>query len=575
MFTVFRIYLVTLMLFGITACGGSSGGEDDPSGPEVPGPQDPGQEDPDQPDSDYSALNSGGTVVINAIRASRTECVSPCTVVFSAEDVEDTTSVTDNDWYNLGYYWDYGDASADETLGVFQRGADYFRNNSNGASREFDTTPLGVHTYLCDVGTCTFHAGLAVQNTAGDWATDWTTITVTSQPVAYPGSATICVSSEAIFTDCPDGAEQTLALPDAGQWENDTRYLIRAQEIHSVEGKCIEFDSDNILISSYGTGNFPTITSELGIGSDSVNCRDVVPEDETVEGYANPSWISNITLANLRVQGVRLSSSFRNIGLHNLDMDWEDGTSGGGIRTSSTDWCTKSESLTCSNVPLPYGVYISGVVSIGSRTAPPGTNIGFWTTSGVSYIGIINSLAHVAVEHNIRVEGASRIIASHNDLLGDHIGGHGDKTKITVRPEGYLNADMLNQMRVPSDDPSKVYDSRYIVVADNYIGTPESVANSVPISIAPTNNLAVETVRWAVVDNNTFDLSGGTGDGESTYDISLGGYDLGCYTTNDTEAPQACSDAGPQQIPSQHYNVRVMGAKPGTPLAPGDYSAPD
>jgi hypothetical protein len=574
----FRLLIVMLMVTALTACGGGGsssdgGGSTPPNGSDEPGGSD-GPDDPDGPETpDFTALNSGGAVVINSIRASRTDCVSPCTVVFSADDVQDTTSSTDNDWYHLGYYWDYGDSNADETLGIYQRGADYFRNNSNGASREFDTTPLGAHTYLCDEGTCTFNAGLAVRNSVGDWATDWATITVRSQSVEYPDASTVCVSNTSVFTDCPQGARQTTELPDYGAWENDTRYLISAQEVHSLEGKCIEFDTDNILISSYGTGSYPTLSSRLNVGSDSSSCRDITPNDEAVANYSNPWWISNITITKLRVHDIQINSSFRNIGLHDLDMDWEDEASGGGIRTSSVDFCTDAPSLTCSNVPLPYGVYISDVVSIGSRTSPPGTNIGFWTTSGVSYIAFINSLAYVAAEHNFRAEGASRVIVSHSDFLGDHFAA--GKHKITVRPEGSLNADMLNQMRVPSDDQSAVYDSRYVAILDNYLGTPASIGNGSAITLKPTNAGAPEVVRWGVVDNNTFDLSGGLGDGPSTYDIRLAGYDLGCYTTNDEEAPQGCADAGQEQIPAEGYNVRLFGEKPIAPRSPVEYSAPE
>ncbi|TQV86184.1 hypothetical protein FKG94_01115 [Exilibacterium tricleocarpae] len=518
-----------------------------------------------------TALNSGGTVMIHSIRASRTDCVSPCTVVFSADNVEDTASSTDNDWYNLGYYWDYGDSTADENYGLYRRGADYFRDDANGASREFDTTPLGAHTYLCESGTCTFHAGLSVRNALGDWATDWITITVRSQSVEYPGTSTVCVSSGANYADCPAGAQQALALPDYGTWENNTRYLLKSGETHSMDGKCIEFDTDNVLISSYGTDSFPTLSTLLNIGSDSANCKDVTPNDATVAGYANPWWISNITLTKLRIREIRLNASFRNIGLHDIDMNWENEDFGGGIHTSSVDFCSKSQTLTCSNVPLPYGVYMSEVKLVGSRVNPPGTNVGFWTTSGVSYIAFLNSVAHVAYQHNIRIEGASRVLVAHSDLLGDHIGKSGKKHKVTIRPEGYRNADMLNQMRVPSGDKSRVYDSRYIVIADNYIGTPASVGNASAIAVMTTNGTVAETVRWGIVDNNTFDLSGGSGDGPSAFDIRLSGYDLGCYTTNDQEARQGCGDGGQRGIPTGFYNKRLFGEKPVAPDSPGTY----
>jgi len=71
------------------------------------------------------------------------------------------------------------------------------------------------------------------------------------------------------------------------------------------------------------------------------------------------------------------------------------------------------------------------------------------------------------------------------------------------------------------------------VVKDVYLGTPESVNNSVRIQIAPTNFSVIETTRWAVISGDTFDMSAGSGEGPSTFDTRLSGMGLACYTDND------------------------------------------
>jgi len=530
--------------------------------------------------SNPNAKSSGGSVVINSLRASRTSCVSPCSVIFSADNVADVRSTTDNDWLYLGYYWDYGDSGADASYGRFTTGADYHRGTDTskayyvpgtlGASRQFDTSPLGMHTYICDSGTCAYPAGLAVRNDIGDWATDRAIITVTAQTDAYPGTQTVCVSSAADYVGCPVGAQNVLALPTFGNWSNDTRYLIHGGETHDISGSCIEFDSQNILIDSYGGGQ-AILLGGFAIGADSA-CNDAVPNDAKVASYSNFYWVSDITVANVRIQSIKLNSSFRNIGFHNLDMDFRNDASGGGIQTSSTDYCTSGADLTCANVPLPYGVYISESNLVGSTTSPPKVNVGFWTSSGVSYVGMIGNSLDTADEHNARFEGTSRNVAIHNSFFGDHIGIAGNKHKITVRPEGYLNADMLNQMRVPTTNKADFYDSRYVYVGDNYFGDPDSVNNAAVVTIAPTNARAVEVIRWGVVDSNVVDLNGGTGGGTSAYDAALSGWSLGCYDNNDWQAPQRCRDDGQKSIPADSYDTAVTTAsKPTAPLSPGSY----
>jgi len=492
--------------------------------------------------------SSGGALVLDGIRVSRTECVSPCPVMFSVDAMTDGT--TDDPFVDNGVYWDYGDPDADEQLGVYDRGARYFVEGT-GASRETDMgTPLGMHTYICDSGICSYEAGVAVRNAAGDWATAWRTITVESQEVAYPGTQTVCVSSDGNWSGdipCPVNARHATALPTRTAWENDTRYLVRRGEVHNVSNSCIAYDRRGILIGAFGDSTSPRPEiSAFGIGRDN-NCNDLNPADAVVLNYTNPYWIEDITLDGLRVASIDLGMTFRNVTLHDLDMDFEDQASGGGISSNSTDRCTKDATLSCSNVPLPYGFYLSSSRMIGSRTFRPGVNLGFMSATLVSFFGVIDAEVSVAVEHNLRVEGSSRLLVIHSDFNGDH-SAQGDKHAITIRPEGHLNEDMLLfGVRPDTTLRENVFESRYTVIKDVYLGTPSSSGNAARVTIEPTAAAYPELSRWGLVSGNVTDM----GAGAPPISVALAGAGLACYSDNTWDSPQGCKDTGPQAIPGQ------------------------
>lgn len=494
--------------------------------------------------------NSGGAVSLPGLRASRTTCVSPCPVMFSVDAAED--SGDDNPFAHLGVYWDYADPDADTRDGLIERGGTHHRTGK-GVSRTHDTnTPLGMHTYRCDEGICTFHPGVTVQNSDGDWATAWSTVQVRAQSTAYPGPRTVCVSASGRWggdTPCPPDAQQRTRLPAKDEWKNDTRYLLRRGEQFQTERSCIGYGSRGITIAAFGDAADPKPALDafaIGRGRD---CRRKITSDREIDRYRVPWWVEDITLTDLRVHSVALGMTFKDITLHGLDMDYERQSDGGAIYTSSTDRCNKDDNLSCGRVPLPYGLYIDDTRIIGSRTLPPQVNVGLVNATCVSFMGLLNSEVRVAEEHNVRLECSSRFLAMHSNINGEHIGKRGKKSAVTIRPEGTLAQDMLLGRRRNASSRADVFESRYTVLKDLYLGTPRSTNNAARLTITPTKAADREVSRYAVVSQNVTDM----GDQAPNADARLAGAGLVCYDDNVWQTKHGCKNAGPDAIPPEAY----------------------
>jgi hypothetical protein len=558
-------FFISILLLLLTACGNSNNAENNYPSEPVAGP----------------VTDSGGSLKLDTLRVSRNECTSPCPVIFSVDAVQDSSAV--NPFTDSGIYWDYDDATADQRNGRFEKGAQYFlagRVPDSGASRARDiNTPLGLHTYFCDSGICEFNPAVSLQNAAGDWAKSATTITVHALDDTFPATDTYCYSSSGNFAGCPDGATQITnnTLPLHDQWSSNTRYLLRRGEVFgSAEPPriCIAYDRENIHIGAYGSGSDKAeLSAQFVIGSDS-GCKDLLLNDSQAQAISTPYWNRNITLTELRLPELRLGMSFADLTLHDLDMDYENVVSGGGrIIMENANYCSNSAELDCANVPLPRGLYLSSVDIIGSRHTIPGLNVGLLPYACVSYIGLIDVTLGVAFEHNLRVECSSRVVITHSDILGDHIGTNGNKHGITLRPEGYYAADMLLEgIRRSSTDAdggrANIYEDRYSSIRDVYLGTPDSINNASRISIAPSRALDAEVTRFALVSASVTDMSGGSGDGPPNRDVNFAGWGLTCHDDNVWETVNGCGDGGQASIPGGGYQPSRTIVTPLTPPPP-------
>lgn len=537
--------------------------------------------------------NSGGTVTLPQLRASRTEGVSPLVVQFS-NDAADDTQIASNEWAFLGHYIDYGDPTADETYGLYRHGRTAFENGGQGASRERTLGPMGAHVYHCETGICTFNASSAVKNAQGDWAVAGVTITVKSQSAAYPGAHTVCVSKKSDFDGCPKGAARATDLPTLGKWSSHHRYMVRGGESFDVSDNCIQYNVEDIMITSYGGGK-AELLGRFHPGADE-KCKDRVPSNRAVASFAVDRWIKDITITNVRLGRINLPVTFRDIALHDVDMDFthSDQYGAGAVNYSSAVYCNIDDSLNCENIRTARGLYISQTIIKGpnpvpgtegnpvngddsARTNLPGANIGVWNYSMLNWLTILDSSVQRACEHNIRTEGVSRVALIYSESLGDHLCDRGLKTGATIRTEGWNNIDCLDAMRPPGLDRSQLCDTRYIYLHDLYFGTPESIGGG-GNGISQTKSRDVEVVRNGLVDYIYYDLDGGSGTGSGFYDIGLTGYDLVCYN-NSRHNPKSgakCRDSLKQGgIPDGYYNKAIGTAdnlsKPSPPLAPGAY----
>jgi len=548
------------LLLVVTGCGGGNSGDSDQSN---------------------LTLTNGGSLTLDILRVSRTECTSPCPVVFSVDAVQDSMSV--NPFTDTGIYWDYDDNQADEREGRFEKGAQYFlsgRLSDSGASRETDTnTPLGMHTYKCEVGTCVYHPAVSLQNAAGDWVKAAATITVQAASETFPDTDTICYSVSGNFDGCPDGADEVTSntLPLHNEWNSNTRYLLRRGEVFGSAQPpriCIGYDRENIYLGTFGPGNAKAeLSAQFVIGADT-GCNDLLVNDAQAQAIETSFWIRNITLTELRLPELRLGMTFEDITLHNLDMDYEASLTGGGqVIMENANYCSNNSALNCANVPLPKGLYFSSLDIIGSRHVIPGLNIGLLPNSCVSFLGVIDVTLGVAFEHNLRVECSSRVAILHSDINGDHIGTNGNKHGITLRPEGYYAGDMLlERVRRSSADAdggeANVYEDRYVAIKDVYLGTPDSINNASRISIAPSNAQSAEVIRYVLVSGSVTDMSGGNGGGPPNRDVNFAGWGLTCYDDNTWETANGCGDSGQASIPDGGYDLSRTISAPTIPPAP-------
>lgn len=517
--------------------------------------------------------SSSELFAIGDLKVSQEACTSPCSVMLSVEGIVDPSS--DNTFAESGVHWDYGDEKADERDGKIKRGGNYFLAQlapddlelepyKDGVTRQSDTnSPLGMHTYTCEgKDECTYYPGVVVMNKAGEWATKWAKIVVSSQETTFPGDKTVCVSSEANWEGCPDGARQASRLPLLGSWESNTRYLLRRGE--SYAANCMQYDLNSITLSSFGDTALPRaeVLGALEIGRDR-SCNDPIPPSAN---FNNKYWVSDITIEGIRIDGISLGITYRNMTFHDLDMDFEDESSGGFINGASADACSQRNEFTCDEIPTPYGMYITDSKLIGSRTSPPGVNVAFMSSACVSFFGIIGSELQVAFEHNLRIECASRYLAQHNDVNGDHIGNRGRKHGITIRPQGLSSDDMIDQQKRVTD--ASQYQNKYIVVKDNYFGKPGIIENnSARVHIAPTKRADAETTSFAVVSENVFDVSG-----PPVQDVILAGRKLVCYDDNTYQSRKQCTDDGQWAIPPEHYEPATLSQEtPKVPKAPKEY----
>ncbi|MGH1486308.1 MAG: hypothetical protein ACRBCI_08800 [Cellvibrionaceae bacterium] len=405
---------------------------------------------------DTSSQNPGTGSVNAVINPSRTNCASPCTVVFSADKTTAQGLDSHGVWSQLSYHWDFDTDESDTYGSLYDQTYTYVNGDT---AFESGHVPLVTKTFLCDTGTCNYTIGMRAQNASGNFDDDFVTISVRSESTEWSAANTICVSNTLSLTSdwtgfekaCPTGATKQSTIPLPDQFDGKLVLLKRGDvfdaddlyETSQYNYFAIQSGQSNYKVSNFGdsTDSFPDLQArvETGIASfrssgSSVTSIDVTLTDADVSANG---WTNNAYFEGLRMAVFNFPESFNHVGIHDIDMDMETAPyTGGNLSFSGGVRCTDHPTfLNCSNVPFPKGGYISKVDIVGSSGAESNTastlNIGTVGCVMVNFTGIVDSRVRKAGEHNLRVAGWYRF----NVMRSFFRGGHHtvNKAKITPR----------------------------------------------------------------------------------------------------------------------------------------------
>ncbi len=420
------------------------------------------------------------------LEASRTECFSPCPVVFSGVKTEGPEHIKFKEY---GYFFDFGD----DSLAV--------HSVTGLPSNEQAGGPVASHTFICEEGICKFNVLLKVFFQDDTESADTLEVTVYSPQAYFSASDTICVSTSGNFEGCPNGASESTTMPPLNGY-NRKRVLLKRGD--KFPKSCIQYGQHNVLIEPFGDPSLPRpeFLEAVSIGVSS-HCGKKDPNsDAEIARYGNP-WISNITVTGIRTPFINYGMSFAHLSAHDIDMDYYNQDFGGQFTiTSIGNWCEKTEKISCSKVPYPLGAYLSNVKIIGSENSYPGLNINGLNCPLTSWVGIQNVKAFNSWSHNFRMEGFRFMSISHSDFRGHHH-NKGNKVAITARTCGYSMDDPL-ELEYRKDKEDNDPASRYIVVADTHMGSSDSTHSTWRLHLGPTNSEVAETVIDGIVERVTF-----------------------------------------------------------------------
>lgn len=518
----------------------------------------------------FGSIKAFGAVSAD-VQASRTSCISPCTIVFSAENTVDSRRDEHEVFQDLGFYFNFDDRGA----GVWK---------ISGRSKEFQAGgPIAAHTFECASGQCVHNVSVRARNPEGEYSDATVTVKVDSADTFFsnPSSDTICVSTSGSFSGdvpCPSGAARRTTVPSPEDYSGKRVLLRRGESFGEI---CVDYRSENVLIEPFGNNSSSRpVVSSVNVGVNG-SCNDKVPSDSDLSGYPS-QWAKNITITGIRTPSVEYGMSYTHVGLHDVDMNYSRSASGGYLSLSdNTSACLEASNLTCSRIPYPVGAYVSETQiwsSMAETTAAAGNvvTIGAFRCPVINWLAIVGSDVKYSLEHNIRTEGSWRGFWGHNALRGHHLGGKGGKNALTIRACGYGNIDpgkvimRHNADQSTGDSPM----SRYHVVADNRFGSTDNVGHTWLLAIAPTNERSAETLWDALSERNVFI---GNPLNPINADAIYGGKYLAHRESNvySEVNHQICRNRAQGEIPNGYYDEADCGAPvPPTPDAPIAISPP-
>lgn len=377
-----------------------------------------------------------GNITARLSSLTRVNGVSPETVYFSAAESSDVADGSLQHRYGrLAYHFNFDDP--DSGVYVTTGGS---KNSQVGGS------PRAIHTFVCtpdssryNNGVCTYNVGVRVQNLEGDFDDDFVTITIEAADHHYGAADTICVSTSGNFSGC-QGAQVT-QTPAVGEFSGKRVRFRRGEIFNSA---CIGYQESGVLLDTFGTSSQRPLLPMVRVGVDN-GCGDGVPSNADLsnypeltknsDGHITNGWAYDITVTGLRLGSAGGGISTTLVTWHDLDLDWSnDSNFDGEFELGNFGrYCTINDNLNCEDVPYPYGVFVTDTVAKSHPENLAGVNMNCFLHCGLINSGVAGVDLKTAFEHNFRIQGAWGLVISNVWFRGEHIGGNGRKSRVTLR----------------------------------------------------------------------------------------------------------------------------------------------
>lgn len=440
-----------------------------------------------------------------SIEASRITGVSPMTVVFSASGTIDSARDGHDTFRENGYYFDFDDP----TSGTYSTALGGSRNTSIGG-------PITSHTFIVSDGggSVEFDVLVNVKNPEGLESLASVTITCQAQDDFYSAANTIAISNTLSLaadwttydTPAPLGATKQSTLPDWDEFDGKRIMLFRGDDFSSdlLSDIIIRTGQSNCVVTFFGddASNRP-IVGEVQVGTDSASGGfSFTDTDITTYG-----WCENITVESLRTPFVTYSPSYQHVGVYDLDMDYEAQAAGGYLQLSTNSEQSYSDvNLSQSNVPFPKGSYAAKCTIIGSNTSLPLVNLGAFNAPYLTWCGISEVTCRHADEHNLRIMSWQQLALHNSDLLGEHVGGGGGKSRFTLRAKGYnfSAGDLSTKNRSISDDTFPEYPMSNLGCVQKIHDDPSAIGQATFSGSGPSNITSLALIQDMVIRDCTF-----------------------------------------------------------------------
>ena len=385
---------------------------------------------------DQTELELSGPVTATLQSLTRVHGVSPETIYFSADQSSDIADQSLQHRYGrLAYHFHFDDPDS----GVYA-------TTGSSKNHQVGGSPRAIHTFICTPessryqnGECTYQVGVRVQNITGDYADDFLTITIAAADHHYSASDTVCVSTTGNFTGCEGmPLNQT---PNVGEFSGKR---VRFRRGESFASACIGYQESSVLLDAFGDAEQRPFLPSVRVGVDS-SCGDGVPSDADLidypdltrdaDGHISQGWAYDITVTGLRLGSAGGGMASTLVTWHDLDLDWSSDPSYDGEFELGNFGraCTLNADLDCASIPYPYGVFVTDTVAKSHPNNLAGVNMNCFLECGLINSGIAGVDLKTAFEHNLRIQGAWGLVVSNVWARGEHIGGNGRKSRITLR----------------------------------------------------------------------------------------------------------------------------------------------